>query len=121
VTDPTNHLMLAQMAGPDGPSPFGPIVMMMVIFGIFYVLMIRPQQKRERDKDSFRSNLKRNDDVVTVGGIFGRVVDLKGPIIWLEIAPNVRVRVERRSIEAPVGKPGKSDEGKTAKGEEASS
>jgi preprotein translocase subunit YajC len=110
VTEPTNQLILAQMAGPEGPSPFGPMIMMLVIFGIFYVLILRPQQKRDRDKETFRGNLKRNDEVVTSGGLYGRVVDIKGPVVSLEIAPNVRVRVERRSIEAGAGKTAKAEE-----------
>jgi preprotein translocase subunit YajC len=94
-----NHLVLAQMAGPDGPSPFGPLVMMTAIFGIFYILVIRPQQKRERDKDDFRAKLKKGDEVLAAGGIFGRVADIKGSVVTVDLAPNIRVRVERRSVE----------------------
>jgi preprotein translocase subunit YajC len=94
-----NHLVLAQMAGPDGPSPFGPLLMMTAIFGIFYVLVIRPQQNREREKDDFRARLKKGDEVLAAGGILGRVADIKGAIVTVDLAPNIRVRVERRSIE----------------------
>jgi preprotein translocase subunit YajC len=95
-----NELVLAQAAA-EGPSPFGPILVMGLIFAFFYFLVMRPQQKREREKEAFRSGLKKNDEVVTIGGLYGRVVDLKGSIVWLELAPNVRVRVDRRSIEGP--------------------
>lgn len=94
-----NQLVLAQMVGPDGPSPFGPLVMMSAIFGIFYLLVIRPQQKREGEKDDFRAKLKKGDDVLAAGGILGRVSDIKGHIVTVDLAPNIRVRVERRSIE----------------------
>jgi preprotein translocase subunit YajC len=93
-----NDVVLAQMAGPEGPSAFGPALMMVAIFAIFYFLVIRPQQKREKQKDDFRAALKRGDEVLA-GGIYGRVVDLKGPVVWVELAPNVRVKVERRSLE----------------------
>ncbi len=94
-----NHLVLAQLAGSDGPSPFGPLLMMSAIFGIFYVLVIRPQQNREREKDDFRAKLKKGDEVLAAGGIFGRVVDIKGPVVTVDVAQNIRIRVERRSIE----------------------
>lgn len=94
-----NPLVLAQLAGPDGPSPFGPLLMMTAIFAIFYVLVIRPQQKREREKDDFRARLKKGDEVLAAGGIFARVADIKGPMVTVDLGPNLRIRVERRSIE----------------------
>ncbi len=94
-----NQVMLAQMAGGEGPSPFGPVFLMVAILGIFYVVLIRPQQKREREKEEFRNRLKKGDEVTGAGGLFGRVVDIRGTVVMLEVAPNVRVRVERRTIE----------------------
>jgi preprotein translocase subunit YajC len=103
-------LTLAQMAGGDGPSPFLPGLLMLGIIGIFYFIVIRPQQAKEREKDEFRSKLKKGDEVVAVGGLYGRVIDIKGQVVWIELAPNVRVRVERRSIEPIAAKPAKSEE-----------
>ena len=94
-----NQLMLAQMVGGEGPSPFGPAFLMLAILGIFYVVLIRPQQKREREKEDFRNRLKKGDEVTGAGGLFGRVVDIRGTVVMLEVAPNVRLRVERRTIE----------------------
>jgi preprotein translocase subunit YajC len=104
-------MMLAQI-GPDGPSAYGPLIMMAAIFGIFYVLVIYPQQKREREKENFRANLKKNDEVLAAGGLYGRVVEIKGPVVWLELGQNLRVKVERRSIEPPPApaKPAKAAE-----------
>lgn len=109
-----NEVLLAQAFGAEGPSPFGPFLVMALIFGFFYVLVIRPQQNREKDKQAMRADLKRNDDVVTAGGLHGRVVDLKDNIIVVEIAPNVRVRMERASVEAVpnrVAKKAKEEQG----------
>jgi len=103
-------LTLAQMVGGDGPSPFLPGLLMLGIIGIFYFIVIRPQQAKEREKDEFRSKLKKGDEVVAVGGLYGRVVDIKGQIVSLELAPNVRVRVERRSIEPLAARPAKAEE-----------
>jgi preprotein translocase subunit YajC len=96
-----NELVLAQMGGADGPSPFGPVMIMVMIFGFFYFLVMRPQQQKEREKESFRAGLKKNDEVATAGGVLGKIIEVKGAIVWLEIAQNVRVRVERRAIEPP--------------------
>jgi preprotein translocase subunit YajC len=100
-----NQMVLAQMGGGEGPSPFGPVLIMMMIFGFFYFLVMRPQQQKEREKDTFRTTLKKGDEVATSGGLLGKVIEVKGTIVWLEIAQNVRVRVERRAIEpAPTEK-----------------
>ena len=110
-----NDLWLAQAFGGEGPSPFGPMGVMLAIFAFFYFLVIRPQQKREKDKESMRGGLKKGDEVVTTGGLHGRVVDMKGNILFLEIAPNVRVRMERASVEAVPSRSPKAEEQGTTK------
>jgi preprotein translocase subunit YajC len=94
-----NHLILAQMAGGDSPI-FGPLFLFGPLALIWYLLVLRPQLKADRQRDDFRSKLKKGDEVVA-SGLFGRVADIKGGIILVDLAPNVRVRVERRAIEAP--------------------
>lgn len=109
-----NQVVLAQMAGGDGPSAFAPMLMMVAIFAIFYFLVIRPQQSKEREKENFRGRLKKGDDVIAAGGLYGRVVDIKGSVVSLELAPNIRVRVDRRSIEPVAGRSAKSEEKETS-------
>ena len=92
-----NQGMLAQMAGGEGPSPFGPAFLMLAILAIFYVVLIRPQQKKEREKEDFRNRLKKGDEVTGAGGLFGRVVDIRGSVVMLEVAPRLRARVPIRS------------------------
>jgi preprotein translocase subunit YajC len=104
-----NQVVLAQMAGGDGPSAFGPMVMMGIIFVIFYLLIFRPQFKQERQKEDFRSKLKKGDEVIAAGGLLGRVVDLKGDVVLVDLAPNVRVRAQRKSLE-PLSQSSKTDE-----------
>jgi len=105
-----NQLALAQMTGGDGPSALAPAVMMVAIFAIFYFLVIRPQQTKERQKDEFRSKLKKGDEVLAAGGLFGRVVDIKGSVVSVEVAANVRVRVDRKTIEPLAARPPKTEE-----------
>jgi len=74
---------------------FAPLVM---IFVVFYFLLIRPQQQKAKEQRAMLANLKRNDDVITAGGLYGKVVALNDKVVTLEIAPNVRVRVDRQQI-----------------------
>ncbi|MBI4772906.1 MAG: preprotein translocase subunit YajC [Deltaproteobacteria bacterium] len=68
------------------------------MFAIFYFLLIRPQQKKQKQHRSMLSNLRRGDNVVTQGGIHGKVTGLTDTIATVEIAPGVRVRVGRGAI-----------------------
>ena len=86
-------------AAPAGAPPavmqFMPLVL---IFVVFYFLLIRPQQQKAKEHKTMLANLKRNDDVITAGGLYGKVMALTDKIVTLEIAPNVRVRVDRQQI-----------------------
>lgn len=97
-------------AGPGGAPPalmqFAPLVL---IFVVFYFLLIRPQQQKAKDQRTMLANLKRNDDVITAGGLYGKIMALTDKIVTLEIAPNVRVRIDRQQIASMV-KAGASDE-----------
>ena len=115
-----NPLILAQMGGGDGPSPFGPMMVMVAIFGIFYFLVMRPQQQKQREeekaREAFRSGLKKNDEILTTGGLYGRVIEVRGTVVLVELAPNVRVKVDRRNVEVPPSRPAKADEKESEKG-----
>jgi len=87
--------------GPGAAGGPGPIVSLMPIaamFVVLYFLLIRPQQKRARDHDSMVENLKRNDEIVTTGGLYGRVQAIADKVLTVEIAPNVRVRIDRAQL-----------------------
>ena len=79
-----------------------PMLMMLVIFGIFYFLMIRPQVKRQREHSAMLSKLGKGDEVLTRGGVIGKItgVDESNTILVLELQEKVRVRVPRAYIEA---------------------
>ena len=89
-------------------SPFGGDSMWMqllpfvLIFVIMYFLVIRPQQKKGKEHQEMLSKLKKNDEVMTSGGIYGKVVALADNVVTLEVAPNVRIRVHRPQISAVV-------------------
>ena len=92
-------------AGPEGgASPFGMLVPMLLIFLIFYFLLIRPQQRRQRELETMLKGLEKGDDVVTAGGLHGKVVGITDDVLTLEIAAlkgeRVRVKVSRSKIES---------------------
>ncbi|HEY1269218.1 MAG TPA: preprotein translocase subunit YajC [Candidatus Binatia bacterium] len=97
-------LAFAQGAPGQGPGGLLPQVLasqlpvFLLIGVVFYMLLIRPQQKKAKDHQAMLGQLKKNDEVVTSGGIYGKVVALTETIVTLEVAPNVRIRVNRPQI-----------------------
>jgi preprotein translocase subunit YajC len=71
---------------------------MVLIFGVFYFLLIRPQQKKAKEHKALLDNLKRGDSVITQGGLYGKITALQDQVVTLEIAEKVRVRVSRGHI-----------------------
>lgn len=76
----------------------GPGPIMALVVAVMYFLVFRPQNKKAQEQTKMLSALKRNDEVVTTGGIIGRIHEVGEKVITLEVAPNVRVRVERMQI-----------------------
>ena len=97
-------------AGVSSLVSFAPLIL---VFIIFYLLLIRPQQRKVKEHQQMLGQLKRNDEVMTSGGIYGRVMALADNVVTLEVAPNVRIRVHRPQIsqvvtgEKPAAKEGK--------------
>ena len=76
----------------------GPGPIMALVIAVMYFLVFRPQNKKAQETAKLLSSLKRNDEVVTTGGIIGKIVEAGDKVIILEVAPNVRLRVERPQI-----------------------
>ena len=89
--------ILAQ-ASPDGGGMIGTVVMFGLIFVIFYFMIIRPQQKRQKDRQKMLDALEKGDKIITAGGIYGTVVGLEEKIVLVQIADNVKVKVDRGSV-----------------------
>jgi preprotein translocase subunit YajC len=86
-------------AGPAGPGgQFMPIIMMVVFVVIFYFLLIRPQQKKAKEHQALVSKLQAGDEVVTTGGILGKVVEVSDSFVTLEVAEGVRVKVQKFQV-----------------------
>lgn len=74
------------------------LLVIVIVFVIFYFLLVRPQQQRARDHQKLVSELKSGDEVVTIGGIHGKIVGLDEEIVSLEVAEKVVIRVSRAAI-----------------------
>ena len=85
-----------------GPPILVQLLPFVGLFLVFYFLIIRPQQQKQNQHTQMLANLKRNDEVITSGGLHGRVQALSDDVVTLEIAPNVRVRVSRPQIASVV-------------------
>ena len=96
------------MAQAAGGAPAGggmtPLIMMVVFVVIFYFLLIRPQQKKQKEHQAMLGKIAAGDEVVTAGGILGRVVEVGDQFLTLEIADNVRIKVQRFQVSSLVPK-----------------
>lgn len=88
----------AQAAQQGGGSMGSFLIMMVLIFVVMYFLMIRPQQKKQKELVKFRDSLQKGDKVVTIGGIYGTVAEIKERIVLLEVDNNVKIRVDKSSL-----------------------
>ena len=90
--------VIAQAAPAAAPNPIMTFLPLIGLFVVFYFLMIRPQMKRQKEHRTMLSALTKGDEVVTNGGIAGRVEEVGESFLTVEIAPNVKVRVQKGSI-----------------------
>ena len=80
------------------PSPFLQFLPLVFLFVVFYFLLIRPQQKKQKDHAEMLAKLDKNDEVITTGGIHGTIVAVNDKTATLRIADNVKVEVEKSAI-----------------------
>ncbi len=110
-------------AAGQGAGGFSGLIPIILMFVIFYFLLIRPQQKRNKEHQQMITNLKKGDRIVTSGGIHGRITGLDETTLTVEIADRVRVKVVRANVAglaqastpAPAPKKDKKDKGSTDK------
>jgi preprotein translocase subunit YajC len=85
----------------EAPPPgggFGPLIMLGLFFVVFYFLLIRPQQKRAKEHAAMVSALSAGDEVVTAGGLLGKVTEIADDYVHIEIASGTVVKVQRNTI-----------------------
>jgi preprotein translocase subunit YajC len=92
-----NIILMAQQAGQEA-NPLMSMLPLLLIIVVFYFFMIRPQMKRQKEVRKFRESLSKGDKVVTTGGIYGKIVEVKETTIILEIAKDVHITVDKNGI-----------------------
>lgn len=96
-----NNILLQAASGTDAGAGGGgmtSLLMIVVLIAIFYFFMIAPQQKKQKKINAFRDSLKNGDKVMTAGGIYGRIREIKDNAVILEIADGVRIKIDKNSI-----------------------
>ena len=90
--------MAPQGGSGGGGSLISTVIMFGAIFAIFYFMIIRPQQKRAKEREKLLSNIEKGDKIITSGGVHATIVGIEEKTVLIEIAPNVKVKVERSGI-----------------------
>jgi preprotein translocase subunit YajC len=94
----------AQSAPAGQPDPLTSFLPLILIFAVFYFLLIRPQTKRAKEHKKMVSELKNGDEVVTSGGVLGRIVEAGDQFLTLEVADGVNLKIQRNTVAAVVPK-----------------
>jgi preprotein translocase subunit YajC len=89
----------AAAAGAPQGSPFVTLIMLGTLFAAFYFILIRPQAKRAKEQKAMIAALAKGDEVVTAGGMLGRVIDLSEAYVTVEVTKGVEVKVQRHAVQ----------------------
>jgi preprotein translocase subunit YajC len=100
---PVAHAQAAPASAGAGDA-FSPLILLLVFFGVFYFIVLRPQMKRAKEHRQLLSQLAKGDEVVAAGGLLGRVVEIGDSFVGLELAPNLSIKVQKQSITAVLPK-----------------
>ena len=93
-----NYLLMAQSAPGAEANPIMTFLPLILIIVVFYFFMIRPQMKRQKELTTFRNSIAKGDKVVTTGGIYGKIIELKDTTVLLQVDDNVKIRVDKAAI-----------------------
>ena len=100
----TQYFVLAAAAGAapgtGQPSPLLQFLPLVFLFAIFYFMIIRPQQKKQKDHTNMISKMDKNDEVITSGGVHATIVSVGETTATIRIADNVKVEIEKGSIQS---------------------
>jgi preprotein translocase subunit YajC len=89
-----------QGQGADAPNPLVSLMPLILMFVVFYFLLIRPQQKKQKEHQRMLSEIKKNDEVITSGGVHGTIVNIKDKTYSLRVDDNVKIEVSKSAISA---------------------
>lgn len=90
----------AQGGGAEQPSVLPQLLLPIVLIAVFYFLLIRPQQKKQKEHRQMVADLSSGDEIVTGGGVLGKVTSVGDQFLTVEIAPNVSIKVQKHTVAA---------------------
>ena len=93
-----NNIFFLQAVDVEDTSGMLNIAFLVAIFVIFYFFMIRPQNKKRKELQNMRESLKKGDSVITIGGIHGKVAEIKTTTIVLSVDANTKIKVDKSSV-----------------------
>ena len=91
------HLM-APASGAGQPNPMMSLMPILLVFIVFYFFMIRPQMKKQKELTTYRSELKKGDKIVTTGGIYGKVYEVKDNYVMMEVGGDVKLKIDKNAV-----------------------
>ena len=97
-------IQTAYAQGAEQASPFGMLLPMIVIFAAFYFLLIRPQQKKQKAHTALVAALKEGDEVLTAGGILGKITGVSEHYVIVKVAENTEIKMQKSSVAQVVPK-----------------
>jgi preprotein translocase subunit YajC len=91
--------LMGQPAGAAGQSnPMLTFLPLILVFVVFYFFMIRPQMKKQKEMNNYRNSLKKGDKVITTGGIYGRIYEVKENQVTLDVGGDVKLKVDKSAL-----------------------
>jgi len=98
----TNFAYMFLMAQPAGAAGQGNALFsflpLILVFVVFYFFMIRPQMKKQKEMTNYRSSLKKGDKVVTTGGIYGRIYEVKDNFVTMDVGGDVKLKIDKSAL-----------------------
>lgn len=91
-------IILQAPAGGGSPSALTSLLPLLLIIVVFYFFMIRPQVKKQKELKNYRSSIQKGEKIVTTGGMYGKVTDIKDQTVTVEIAENVRIKIDKNAV-----------------------
>jgi len=83
---------------PEGQNPLVTFLPLILVFVIFYFFMIRPQVRKQKELSNYRNTLKKGDKIITTGGIYGRVTDVKDNTVTVDVGDNVLLKIDKSAV-----------------------
>ena len=90
---------MTQPAGSTGQAnPLVTFLPLILVFVVFYFFMIRPQMKKQKELTNYRNSLAKGDKIVTTGGIYGRVIEVRDNIVMIDVGGDVKLKVDKSAL-----------------------